>query len=40
MANVSLYYSGAEAEYFVDRLPFREGATWNHDGFLTPAEGL
>ena len=40
MANVSSYYTGAEAEYFVDRLPFRERSTWNHHGFLTSAECL
>jgi|GEM_PF-2469570 len=31
---------GAEAGYFVDRLPFREQSTWNHHGFLTSAECL
>jgi hypothetical protein len=40
MANVSPYYTCAEAEYFVDRLPFRERSTWNHPGFLTSAECL
>jgi hypothetical protein len=40
MANVSPNYTGAEAEYFVDRLPFRERSTWNHHGFLTFAECL
>jgi hypothetical protein len=40
MAKVSPYYMGAEAESFVDRLPFRERSTWNHYGFLTSAEGL
>lgn len=40
MAKVSPYYTGAEAEYFADRLPFRERSTWNHHGFLTSAECL
>ncbi len=40
MAKVSPYYTGAEAEYVVDRLPFRECSTWNHHGFLTSAECL
>ena len=40
MANVSPDYTGAGAEYVVDRLPFREGATWNHYGFFTFVEGL
>ena len=40
MTKVSSYYAGAEAEYFVDRLPFRERSTWNQHGFLTPAECL
>jgi len=40
MAKVSPYYTGAEAEYFVDHLPFRERSTWNHHGFLTFAECL
>ena len=40
MAKVSLYYTGAEVEYFVDRLPFPERSTWNHHGFLTSAECL
>ena len=40
MANVSPYQRDAEAEYVVDRLPFREHSTWNHHGFLTSAEGL
>ncbi len=40
MAKVSLYYTGAEAEYVVDRLPSRERATWNHHGFLTSMECL
>jgi len=40
MAHVSPDYRGAEAEYVVDRLPFREHSTWNHYEFLTFAEGL
>jgi hypothetical protein len=40
MAKVSTYYTGAEAEYFFDRLPFRERSTWNHHGFLTWQECL
>ena len=40
MAKVSPYYMDAEAQYFVDRLPFRERSTWNHHGFLTSAECL
>ena len=40
MANVSPYYTGAEAGYFVDRLPFRERSTWNLHGFLTSEECL
>jgi hypothetical protein len=40
MANVSPNYTGAEAEYSVDRLPLRERSTGNHHGFLTPEEGL
>ena len=40
MANLSLYYQGTEAEYVVDRLPFRESSTWNHQEFLNSAEGL
>ena len=40
MAKVSPYYTGAEAEYFVDHLPFRERSTWNQYGFLTSEEGL
>jgi hypothetical protein len=40
MAQVSPYYTGTEAEYFVDRLPFRERSIWNHYGFLTYVEGL
>jgi len=40
MANVSSFYTGAESEYFVDRLPFRERSTWDHHGFLTSVEGL
>jgi len=40
MAHVSPNYTGAEAEYFVDRLPFRESSTWNHHRFLTFAECL
>ena len=40
MANVSPNYTCAEAEYFIDRLPFRERSTWNHHGFLTSAEYL
>lgn len=38
MANVSTYYTGAEAEYFVVRLPFRERSTWIHHEYLTFAE--
>ena len=40
MAKVSLYYTGAKDEYFVDRLPFRERSTWNHHGFLNSEECL
>jgi hypothetical protein len=40
MANVSPNDTGAETEYFVDRLPFSERSTWNHHGFMTSAEGL
>ncbi len=40
MANVSPYYTVAEAEYFVDHFPFRERSTCNHHGFLISAEGL
>ena len=40
MANVTPYYMGAEAEYFVDRPPFRERSTWKHHVFLTSAECL
>ncbi len=40
MAKVSLYYTGEETEYFVDRLPLHERSTWNHYGFLTSTEGL
>ena len=40
MANVSPDYTGAEAEYFVDCLPFREHSTWNHHEFLTSEECL
>ncbi len=40
MVNVSTYYTDAEAESFVDRLPFREHSTWNHQEFLTTEEGM
>jgi hypothetical protein len=40
MANVSPNDTGAEAESFVDRLPFRERSTWNHHRFLTSEECL
>jgi hypothetical protein len=40
MAHVSPYDTGAEAESLVDRLPFRERSTCNHQGFLISAEGL
>jgi hypothetical protein len=40
MAHVFPSDTGAEAEYVVDRLPFRERSTWNHHGFLTFVEGL
>jgi hypothetical protein len=40
MAKVSSYYTGAEAEYFVDHFPFRERSTCNHHGFLISAEGF
>ena len=40
MAHVSPYYTGAEAEYVVERLPFSMRSTWNHPGFLISAEGL
>ncbi len=40
MAKVSPYYTGAEAEYVVDRLPFRKRATWNHHRFLSSTECL
>jgi hypothetical protein len=40
MAQVSPYYTVAQAEYFVDRLPFPERSTWNHHAFLTFAECL
>jgi hypothetical protein len=40
MAQVSPYDTGAQAESFVDRLPFHERSTWNHHGFLTSAECL
>jgi hypothetical protein len=40
MAHVSPYDMGAEAESFVDRLPFREHSIWNHHGFLTSEAGL
>ena len=38
MAKVSSYYTGAEAEYFVDHFPFRQRSIWNHHGFLISAE--
>jgi len=37
MAKVCSYYTGTEAEYFVDRLPFPEPSTWNQHGSLTSA---
>jgi hypothetical protein len=40
MAKVSTNYTGAEAEYFVDRLPFRERSTWNHHEFKNSEECL
>ena len=40
MAHVSPYYMGAEAESFVDRLPFRERSTWKDHGVLTSEAGL
>ncbi len=40
MAQVSTDDTGAEAECFVDRLPFTERSTWNHHRFLTSAECL
>ena len=40
MAKVSPFYTGAQAGYFVDRLPFRECSTRNHRGFLNSEEGL
>jgi hypothetical protein len=39
MAKVSAYYTGAQAEYFVDPLPFPERSTCHH-GFLTSVECL
>jgi hypothetical protein len=40
MTKVSLNYTRAETESFVDHLPFRERSTWNHHRYLTYAECL
>ena len=40
MAQESPYSTSAEAEDFVDRLPFPERSTRNHHGLLTSAECL
>jgi hypothetical protein len=40
MVNVSPYYRGAGAEFFVDRLLFREHPTWIHHEFLTSEKCL
>ena len=40
MAYVSPDFTCAEAEYFVDRLPFRNRSSWNHHEFLNSEEGL
>ena len=40
MVKVSRYHKDAEAEYFVDRLPFRNRSTWNHHEFLNSEAGL
>jgi hypothetical protein len=40
MAKVPPYYTGAETEYYVDRLSYRKRPTRNHLGFLTSTEWL